>query len=878
MLRRLLGRLRHLTSAARARRELDEEMRFHLEALTEDLIRAGMDPKDARREARIRFGSLEHVHERTRQVRGLAALDEVRRNLSLALRRARRSFLFTSMFVLTLALCVALGTTVFSFVDGVLLRPLPYPAAERLAFAERYDPAAGKSLTFTAVSGRTWERVRDGGAPLARAVYSRDVRGVSLSSGTSAMLVQQQRVGAGYFRTLGVPPAMGREFTPVEDVADGAAVAILSHDLWKRAFASAPEILGQSIRLKGEEHTVVGIMPADFVPEQGADVWTPLRPSTVGEGGGANYHVLVRIPEEMSIAEADARLSAIEVPAGEVRRLSRLGLVPYAEVSGADARLPMLIVLLAAGLMIAVGCANLTGLQMARDLGRRRETATRQALGGGTGALIREALAENVLLGALGAGLGLVLAAFAIPFVEELARTHLGIWQDLRLDARSVAAALVITGLATTGFAVGPIVRSRSLQDHRDPMSGARLLSAQRHLARKLLLVGQVATVAALLFSAGLLVRSYQHLDGLDPGFDPDGVLTVRYSLDDARYAEAENANRLFDESLVELRRLPGVNSAAVALTLPYERALNLPVRLPGVDDARLSNAVYVTPDFISTLGIPLLRGRSLQDSDRAGQPPVALVNQAFVDTYLPDGPVVGSQIGVGCCGVDAPTIVGVVGDVRQVAGWGAAEDPVWGSPTLYLPAAQLPSAFYQLVNLSFSPSWVVRGGDDLARPITQVFRGLAPDLAVARVATMEDVMAMTFSWERLEAAFLSITAAFALLLACVGLFGLIAHDVHERRREMALRLAVGSSITRAVWVSTWKGVTLTAYGLTIGGIVGVALGRAVLHGFIYGVRPDDPPTLAAVLSILFVVATVASVVPAARVARIDPAEVLRGG
>jgi predicted permease len=875
MLRRLLSRLRHLVGGRRFRRELDEEMAFHIHALADDLVRSGLDPAEARRQARIRFGSVEHVHQRARAERGIAAVDELARNLRTAFRRTARSSLLSTTFVLTLSLCIGFGTAVFSVADAALWRPLPYPSPERLATATVYDPASGKAPGYTAVDGRTWELIRDGGAPLERAVYSIAVRGVGLSTDEAADYVRQQRVGAGYFSTLGIEPLLGREFTPAEDVPDGPAVVILGHQLWSRTFLADPSILGQSIRLKGEAHTVVGVMPPFQAVGLSADVWTPLRPSVNGEGSGTNYAALIRVPGGMSLEEADARLASIELP----RRSAdgperRLGLVPFDQAMSAGVRLPMLIVLAAFAFMLLVGCANLAGLQIAQALSRESETATRQALGGGTGALVRLAIVENLVLGVLGALGGLIVAWLAVSGLEELVQSRLGMWQDVRLDARAIGAALAMTALATVLFSLAPVLQAGRTGVYRVILTGARTVGGKGHALRKALLVAQVAMVTTLLIGAGLLVRTYHYLNGLDPGFAPEELFAVTVSLDDARYADAESVRRLFDESLESMRAIPGVEAAAVALSLPYQQPLNEGFRLAGADQYQTTNVVYVTPEFFSTLGIPLLRGRVIDERDRADAAMALVGNQAFVDTYLGGRGDGGATIELG--GGEGRPIVGVVGNVQQASGWGGSRQPVWETPTLYVSPGQIASGALALFHTWFEPSWIVRGSLDLAPRITEALGGVAPDLAVARVTPLEEIVADAFAWERLQAALLVAVAAFTMLLALVGLYGIVAHEAQERRGEIGLRLALGASPGRSVLSAAAKGVVPTLQGLVLGIVAGLFLARVLLAPFIFGLSPQDPTTVAGVVAILLVVASAASLLPAMRTARIDPAEVLK--
>jgi predicted permease len=452
----------------------------------------------------------------------------------------------------------------------------------------------------------------------------------------------------------------------------------------------------------------------------------------------------------------------------------------------------------------------------------------------------------------------------------------------VRLDARALAAALSLTVVATLLFGLAPVLQVRKPDIQQTLLSGTRgVVGKGGHVVRKMLLVGEVTMVTALLFAAGLLVRSYGHLEGLNPGFEPQNVLTFQFSLDDARYAESANVQRLFQETLYRIRDVPGVASASVALTLPYERPLNLPFRLPGDEEGtnRLTNAVYVSPGFFETLGIPLLQGRRLEDGDRAGAPFVAVANQAFVEANFEESEALGSLVEIGFAEDGGMEIVGVVGNVLQRAAWGEDATPVWETPTVYLSAAQARDAFLQLIHVWFSPSWIVRGSasqPDLAGRVAQALREVDSDLPLARMASLQDVMDEAFARERFQAAFLLVVSSFALLLAGVGLYGIVAHEVLERRAEMGLRMALGATPGKAVWIAGVSGVSLTLVGLVLGGFLAVPVGR-IMVGLVYGVRPFDPVTLAALAGVLLLLSALASFVPASRVGRTDPAEILRG-
>ena len=875
MLRPLLARLRHLLSGRRFRRELDDEIAFHIDSLERDLVRSGMDPAEAHRQARIRFGSTERVHERATAERGLPAVDELARNLRSAFRRIARSPLLSATFVVTLSLCIGFGTALFSVADAVLWRPLPYPSPERLAHVVAYTPSIGINPRFTAVDGRTWELLRDADLPLERAVYSGAVVGVGLGTDAAAAYVLQQRIGSGYFRTLGVEPLLGRELTPAEDVPDGPAVVILGHELWTRTFSGDPSVLGETIRLKGEAHTVIGVMPRFEPGGPNADVFTPLRPGTTGEGVGTNYAALLRVPDAVTLEEAEARLASVIVPPrSENGPERRLGLVRLDEARSAGARLPMLIVLAAFAFMLLAGCANLAGLQIAQALSRASETATRQALGGGTAALVRAAVVENVVLGVLGALGGLAVAWMVVAGLEGAVQSALGFSEDVRLDLRAVGAALAMTALATVLFSLAPVLHAADAGVYRVIVSGSRTVGGKAHALRKTLLVAQVAMVTTVLIGAGLLARSYQYLAGLDPGFEPEEAFAVTVSLDDARYADAENVTRLFDESLAEIRAIPGVTSAAVTLSLPYQQPLNEGFRLAGTDQYLTTNLVYVTPGFFSTLGIPLLRGRVIDERDRAGTGMTLVANQAFIDTYLDGRGDVGASLQLG--GGPPVPIAGVVGNVQQSSGWGGTGQPVWETPTLYVPAAQVESEDFRVIHVWFRPSWVVRGSPEVAPRVREAMARVDPDLAVAGVTPLEDVVRDAFRWERLQAAFLLAVAAFTMLLAVVGLYGIVAHEAQERRGEIGLRLALGASPGRSVMSAAAKGVVPTLQGLGLGIVGGLVLARLLLAPLIFGLRPDDPSTLAGVVLVLLIVTSAASLLPAMRTARVNPAEVLK--
>jgi predicted permease len=857
---------------------LDEETAFHLDRLTEDLVAEGWDPADARREAVRRFGSPERVHAQWRSASGFSLFDELARNVRFALRGLRRDPLHAATFVLTTGLTVALGGLAWAMGDATLWRELPYPEPDRLVQIAMYDAESSARPLGTSVDGATWEALRTGGPEYPSAVYSGWGSGVNLGADGAAAFVTQQRVGAGYFDVLGIDLLTGREFTIAEDVPNGPALAVLSHGMWSGVFGGDREILGETILLKGEAHRVIGILPEDFRSPSGADVYTPLQPSTMGEGSGTNYSIIARLPSGVGSDEAHRTLASVPPAFDWAERPGdqRFGLVPYEDVLVQGAETPLGVLIGGIGIMLLIGWSNLAGVQLARTLARRAEFHTRRALGAGTGVLARQMISETTTAGVVGGALGAVVLALSAPQLESLVQSRFGTWQPFPGLGGLVAVAALLTACGILVAGVAPVMRVvRSGADGLRPSS--RVRGRVRHAGRRALLVGQLGLATVLVFTAGVLARSYGYLDALDQGFDPEGLLTVQYSLDDARFADGDAVQVLFERTIASLEARPEVASAAVALTLPYERPLNMPVRLPGEEQPLLTNMVYVTPGFFEVMGIDVRAGRPLDGRDGSEGAPVIVANQAFVDRYIPERQPIGTIFDVGSGLGEAP-IVGVVDNVQQSAGWGDESQPVWETPTVYVSAAQLPAAFSSAIHVWFAPNWIVRPATSsagLAEVVLPTMRSVAPELPVARIATMNDVVDGAFARQRLEAAFLLAMAGVALALTGLGLYGLVAQEVAERRGELGVRVALGASPTRAVLHIGSAGLAIAGVGLAIGVLLSVGVSR-VLDSLVWGVGTLDPTTLAGVVAVLGTVAGLASFVPASRIARLDPARVLR--
>lgn len=803
------------------------------------------------------------------------------KDLGYACRLLRRNPAFTLAAVTTLALCIGANTAIYSIVDAVLFRPLPYPQPHRLATIATLQRDAQAVYEQTALDGARWLAVHERARSIDAAVFSQS-GGVNFVGPGGAQYVKQQRVSAGFFRVLDVPPVIGREFTETEDRIGGPAVTILGNDFWRRAFHSDPSVAGRKITLRGEPYTVIGVMPPGFQTSEPAALWTPLRPTTSGEGSGTNYGSIARLRPGVSWAQADAEVRAVGQDIIREWRLkpgqsAALHLIPLQRGLTQDLRKPLLILWAAVGLVLLIGCVNIASLLLARAGARSREIATRMALGSGRAAVVRQLLAESLLLATAGGAAGVLLGWLAIGSSRVLLASTLGLWQTLSLDARVLAVTGLISLATSLVFGFYPALQTTRL-DIRSALAqaGTRVSTANRGWPGRLLVVTEVALGVVLLIGAGLLIRTFAHLMGLQPGFDSHNVITASLSLQDARYAAAEKVNALYDQSLARVREIPGVEAAAVGLSLPYQRALNDGfTRLDGSDFQSITNLTYITPDYFKALRMTLRRGRGFTPADRAQSQPVAIVNEAFVRRYWAGQEALGGHIRA-AGGVRE--IVGVAGDVQEHdAGWGDF-GPIGPVPDVYVPAAQISGRYFQVVHTWFQPSWIVRTSAPLtsmAGVLQAAVASVDPQLPFGQFRTMDEIRSQSLAMQRIETALLSVLAGLALLLAAVGIYGLIANSVAERTRELGIRMALGSSALEAIRAVALPAFALASAGVVIGCIL-ARVGANMLRGMIWGVPPADPATFAAVCAAILLVTALATLLPGLRVLRINPAQTLR--
>ena len=815
----------------------------------------------------------------------LPLVETLLRDTRYAIRVLRKSPGFTVTAVLTLAMAVAINAAVFSVVDGVLLKPLPFAEPERLLLMNAMVEGGGERGSRTSQHGVAWVTVRDHATTVDAAVFSTWASGVNVVAGDRALHVDQQKVGSGFFGVLGVRPVFGREFTADEDRRGGAAAVLLSHDFWRGTLGGDPAVVGRSITLRGAPHTVVGILPAGVPTGVKADVWTPLRATTDGEGGGENFQILLRLKAGATRAAADADLQRLGPEIDRLRPPSAgttitYGTVPLQQGLTETLRQPLLMLWTAVGVVLLIACVNLAGLMFARGAGRQREIATRLALGSGRAAIVRQLVVESALLAVTGAALGCILGVAALQALTGLAEHALDLWQPIALDARAIIAAGLIALFATIVFGVVPALQSTRISAQQGLSSrGTRTVAgAGSHLSRRAAVVVQVALGVMLLVGAGLLARTFTHLRGLEPGFDGGGVYAASVSLQDARYQSSQDVLRLTGGALDRLRETPGIESAAVSLGLPYQRLLNLGFRhLDGAEvknKPAMTSATYIAGDYFSTLRIPVRRGRLFDTRDTSSAPGVVIVNETFVREYFGGADPVGRRIGI--AGMERE-IVAVVGDVQLKPGFGE-RGPLAPMPLAYIPLAQTSDGMLRLMHGWFSTALIVRaqGSADAVTPaLRRAVDRVDPLLPFAELRSMEAVQLQAVALPRLLMVLLLTLAGAAAALTAVGMHGLISASVTERTRELGIRMALGATASRAIRTLVMPGLAIAAAGIAVGSVAALS-GVTLLRSFVWGVSPTDPVTFITVAAFFVILAGTASVVPALRILKLDPATTLR--
>ena len=881
---RLRSAFRNLFFKKRAESELDSELRAYVETVTEERIAAGMPAQEARRSALADFGGVEQVKQAVRDHRAGTRVELMGRDVRYGLRQLRRNPGFALTVMATLALAIGANTAAFSLINSLMLKRLPYPQPERLGTIFRVVQGGDNFDGMHSINGGVWRRLRDEVPALLSAVSSRRADGVNLEAGKHVEYVHAGRVSAQYLNVLGVHPALGRNFSSDEDRPHGPKAVILSYHLWQNTFGGDASLLGQTIHLKGDSYTVVGVLPAGAMTPLNADLYTALQPSSEGEGAGSNYGVTVRLRDGATWSQADAEVNRVWVDwARELAKEEGPGVrvsfrcVPLQQGRTAVLRPQVTALMIASGFILLIACANLAGLTMVRIARRTPEMATRLALGGSHWQIQRQLWIENLMLAFLGGSAGVGLAFLALHGLLALLPVGYLPVTGVPLDGTVLAFTLVVSIFTSLLFGMLPalVVRGMNL---RSSMIGYSLSGGARTGLRQVLIAGEVALTVVLLAGSGLLIRTLIHLETLPPGFNPKGVMAAKASLDDARYHDPAAFRKLLNESIDAMERIPGVESAAVGLSLPYEEVMNSVVGLDGGQGpGQLVQAdmLYVTPGYFATLQIPLVAGRDFGVSDGPVAQRAVIVNRSFVQKFYKGVNPVGRILRNG---PGNAVIVGVVGDVQLSSGlnWVA---PLESEETVYMPAAQMASpADLTLVHTWYQTNWVVRTAHPVAGLTEQMQHAMAsadPGLPFSGFYSMSDLEAKTLATQRVQVALLVVMAGLALLLSAVGIFALVASSVTQRTREIGIRIALGSTVSNAIRHLAAVGMLPVFAGLLLG-LAACAGALRVMRGVLYGVGVYDAPSGIAVVGLLMVIALLAATIPAMRIARIDPAKTLR--
>ena len=785
----------------------------------------------------------------------------------------------TAIALVTLALGIGVNTAIFSAVDSILLRPLPFKDPDRIVSVWEQTPSVGIQQNQAAPANFFDLRNQNQSFAALGAYGPLDI---NLTGAGDPERLDGQLVTANVFSILGVAPALGRTFLPNEDQPGQEHVVVLSDALWARRFNRDPSIINRNIALNGESFTVVGVMPRGFFfPVRETELWTPwaMEPDQASGRGDHYLGIVGRLRTGVSIEGANADLAAIgqRLAAEYPRTNEGLGFIArslHRDYVG-DLRLPMLILFGAVGLVLLIACANVANLLLAQATTRRKEIAIRIALGARRWTIVRQMLVESLLLACGGGLLGVAGAYWGVEALTKFLPESLSKLQGVNIDARVLLFTLGVSLLTAIVFGGLPaLLASRTtpgatLSDVARDVAGG---TSGRHV-RRLLVVSEVALAVVLLVSAGLLIRSFQLLRQVEPGFNPENALTMRMVLPFPKYAKKEARSAFYDEVLRQVKETPGVEAAGMITFMPLSfNGMNFSFSVEGraaPSDLNLPFALFrvVSPDYFRAMGIPLLRGRYFETQDSQDTTPVTLINRRLAEQYWPGEDAIGKRIKVGPA--DSPnswlTVVGVVGDVRQT---GLQVQKL----EFYVPYMQERRSFMAPRDL------VVRTKADqavIAAAVRKAVWSVDKDQPVSNVRTVNEVFSAAISQERFQALMLGLSAALALVLACVGLYGVISYSVVQRTHEIGVRMALGAQPVDVLSLVIRQGMSLTFAGLILGIVAGTFVTR-VLTDMLFGVTPRDPLTFAGVPVLLLIVAFLACYIPARRATRIDPLIALR--
>ena len=881
-LRALFHRLAGLFGRQRREeREFAAELEANLQLHVEDNQRRGLPPAEARRQALVALGGIEQVREDHRERRSLPMLETLIQDMRFSLRMLRRNPGFALLAVLTLALGIGANTAIFSIINGVLLRPLPFAAPGRLMATHSEYPKG--PFVFLRDHSRTME-------------FAANSEGTefNLTGLDSPERLNGCSVSANWFDVLGVHAQMGRTFREGEDQPGKDGVVVLSYSLWRRRFAGDPAIVGRSIELDGANHEVIGVMPAEFrYPSPKTELWAPLHldPRKSGNYWGDSYmEIIARLRPGTALAQARLELASLrpQILAAFPWRMPddmwiKDYLVPLEESLVVDARPRLVILLAAVGLLLLIACANVANLQLARSASREREVALRTALGAGRSRIVRQLLTESVLLSVLGGALGLVAAFAGLGLLKTSLPADTPRLATVSIDGPVLAFTALLSILTGLAFGAMPAMGA-GLVNLVDTLksAGDRTSSGGGHRLSRGLIVGEVAVASVLVIAAGLLVKSLWLLTNSSQGYQPESILTARITPNQSFCAEPGRCQAFYGELLARVRALPGVSAAATADGLPLSGVWQTipsdieghPVREGGHSPMIMERVI--TPGYLRLMGIPLLAGRTFTEADgSANSERVVLVSKSMAQRFWPGRNPIGEHV--------KPrwmenwwTVVGVVGDVREdsmtrnIPEWIAGEIYApYGDHTVLGNGPEAPPA--QMTLLLRTSAGRTQIGAELQSAVAALNR----DVPVSQVSTMQGWISDAAAGPRSTASLFSIFAALALALGAVGIYGVISYSVSRRTREIGIRVALGADRRQVLSLIVGQSARLALLGVAIGWAGALVLTRA-MSSLLYGVGARDPQTYVCVGALLMLVALAASYIPARRATRVDPLVALR--
>lgn len=877
-LNRLASLARNLISRRRVDQDLDNELRAYLDQLTEEKRSSGMDAAEARRAALIELGGMHQVREEVRQARTGHMFEEFLRDLRYGIRTLRKNPAFTIVAVLALALGIGANTAMFSVAYGILLRPLPYADADRVAVVYlNYFPRDFKYGTLSIRDYLLWkENNRAFEEPSLFTSRRMDVGG---KEGVPEQ-VQGASVTAGFFSTMGVRPLIGRTFAAGEDKPSSGSLTVLSESLWRRRFGGSSTVLGETISVNGAPSTVIGVMPADVrFPGRQSEIWTNLILTPPTRFGPWFYRGVARLKTGVTLEQAQAEVNNVG------RRLmqensyyKRVGMPLLSlrdALLGVTLKPAILVLAGAVGLVLLIAVVNVANLMLARATVREREMAVRLSLGAARGRLIRQLLTESVLLALLGGAAGLALAWGAISLIHTWNPGNLPLIDSVRLDAGALGFMILISMFTGVLFGLAPALQSARADLNSTIKEGGRTGSTgqARGRTRAALVVCEIAISLMLLLGAGLLLRSFANLQSVTGGFStpPRHILTMLISPGSRKYNDVQAGVPFYDEVLRRARAVPGVEVAAITDCLPPDRqgdadsfGIEGQILAPGELNPIVTSAT-AGPGFFQALGIPLRKGRYFTDHDHKDSAPVTIVSEGFAQRFYANQEVLGKRIRHSGAGSGDPwmEIVGVVGNVKYL---GLTFDT---DPAYYMPFGQ---SYFSRMFL------VARTSGDaaaLAAPLRQAIQAIDPGLTLAQVSTMEEALAESVSQPRFDTMLLSLFAGIALLLAAVGIYGLISYSVAQRTHEIGVRMALGAARRDVLKAVVLHSTGLAAIGV-VAGLAGAFALTRLLKTMLFGVGTTDALTFAIASIAMLVVVLIATCVPALRATRISPIVALR--